>query len=203
VAADPDVLLLVAHEVGERGDHGLAVAHQDLAGARFQPAVAEQRDERRDEDEVGRAGRLHAFHRLVRHVGRRIVEQRDQQRTEAGVVDMTDGGGHVPPAVAGRVARISCDLDQGRLCGVHVRGRRAGRECHGRGHADARIGIGEQRPRQCRRILVVDRANRDDRGGPDPGIRIPQHAPHLREPPHADVAAHGAERAQRAPPHHR
>jgi hypothetical protein len=56
VAADPDVLVLVGHEVGQRLDDLLAVAHQDVAGASLEMPVVEQADQRRDEDEVRGAG---------------------------------------------------------------------------------------------------------------------------------------------------
>ena len=130
-------------------------------------------------------GRLDAFHRLVGHLRRRVVEQRDQQPAEARVGDLTDRGGDVAASGARSVARIAGELDEHGLGGVHVRRRGAGGERHGRGHADARIRIGEQRPGQRRRILVVDGAERDDRGRPDAGIRVAQHAPHLRQPSHA------------------
>ncbi len=71
---------------------------------------------------------------------------------------------------------------------------------HRRRGADARIGIGEERARERRRIFLADRRQRADRGGPDARVAVAEHAADVRDPLLRDVAAHGAERRQRAPP---
>ncbi len=69
VAAHPDVLVLDAEEVRERVDDRLAVADQHVARGALQAPVAQQRHQRRHEQEVRGAERLHAAHRFFRDRG--------------------------------------------------------------------------------------------------------------------------------------
>ena len=84
VAADPDVFVGIAHEVRQRVHDGFAVADEHHSRAALEPAVAEQGDQRRHEHEIVGAGDPHAGHRLVGHVRRGIVEQRDEEPAEPG-----------------------------------------------------------------------------------------------------------------------
>ena len=84
---------------------------------------------------------------------------------------------------------------------VDVLGARAAGHGHRRRRADARIGIGEERARERGRVLLADRRQRADGGGAHAGVAVAEHAADVRDPLLGDVAAHGAERRQRAPPH--
>ena len=98
------------------------------------------------------------------------------------------------------VLLASCEQRRFRL--IDVLGPRAAGHGDRRRRADPRIGIGEERARERRRIFLADRRERADRGGADAGIAVAEHAADLRDPLLGDVAAHGAERGQRAPPDH-
>ena len=50
--AHPDVLFGIPEEEGERVDDRLAIADERRAGAAFELAISQERDERRDENEV-------------------------------------------------------------------------------------------------------------------------------------------------------
>jgi hypothetical protein len=178
VAAHPDVLLLGAHEVREHVDHRLPVADEHVTRGGLQLPVAQQRDERRHEDEVGGARAADALHRGFRDLRGRVVEQRDEQPAEARLRDLPDRGGHVAPRSARVVAPVARQLEE-------------------------RVGVGEQRPRHRCGVLPVDRAQRGQRRGPDAGIPVADQPPDLRRPLLRDVAAHGAERAEGATPDRR
>ena len=183
----------------ERVDDRFAVADEHRARAPLQHAVAQQRDQRRHEDEVVGAGRPDALHRLVRDFGRRIVEQRD--RAAAGIAARRCAGSRWrrraapcgwrrPNRPSRSSSTLSASVDVGRL-------RAAGqRDCRGR--ADARIRIGQQRPGQRRRRpRLVDRRQRADRRGPDARVGVRQRPADLRHPLLGDVAAR-PRRARRA-----
>ena len=85
VAADPDVFVGIAQEVGERVDDAFAVAHQHLPRRRLQQPVAQQRHQRRDENVVVAAQPARALDRLERDLALRVVHQRHQQPAEARI----------------------------------------------------------------------------------------------------------------------
>ena len=159
VPADPDVFFRLAHEVRERVDHRFAVADEHGPRLSLQPPMAQQADERRNEDEVVRSAGADAHHRLVGHFRRRIVEKRDQQAAEARIVRLPDGDRDVAPGLAARSATYrAMTADEGRFRRVTVVVAETCGERGRRRHADARIGIGKHRARECGRVLVADDA---------------------------------------------
>ena len=112
VAADPDVFFAIAHEVGERRDHRLAVADQHRARRRLQPPVAQQRHQRRHEQEIAGAERAGAFDRGPRHVEVRVVHQRHEHRPERGVLDVAERARHLQPPFGALLARVARESPQ-------------------------------------------------------------------------------------------
>ena len=201
VAADPDVLFRVAHEVGERVDHGLAVA-RPAPGGRAPSAggsgAARSSVGTKTKSDAPAACTLSIA--SSRHLGRGVVEQRDQQRPEARVRDVTDGGGHVAAAgaagsrespasstsAASAASTSAGDALAASATAAVTRMRGSGSASSGRDSVVASS------------LLMAPIATIAAARTPESGVA--QHAPDLREPSHADVAAHGAQRAQRALP---
>ena len=89
-------------KIGQRVERRLAVAHEHRAGPALEDAVAQQRDERRHEDEVrraGRAARSPSPRRRLRAPGRRAAGS--SRRRKRGFGDVPDGDRHVAAAPSG------------------------------------------------------------------------------------------------------
>ena len=142
-----------------------------------------------------------AFHGFVGDFGRRIVQERDEQTAEAWIGDLADRDRDVAARGSCRILGVAREIEQRRFGLVDVLGARASGHGHCRRRADARIGIGEERARERGRVLLTDRRQRPDRGGTHTGVAVAEHAADVRDPLLGDVAAHGAERRQRPPPH--
>ncbi len=203
MAPHPDVFVSVAHEEGERVDDRFTVADEHRARASLQHAVSEQRDERRNENEVVGARRPDALHRLVRDFRRRIVKERNEQPPESRVGDVPDRDGDVAPRLSIGVARICCQVQQHALCSVHVGRRRAsGKSDCGR-RANPRIVVDQQGPGQRRGVCLVDRRERAHRRGPDPRVRVSQRPSNLGDPLLGHLGVDRAKRVERPRPHRR
>ncbi len=200
VAAHPQVLVLVAHEMSERVDDRRTVADEHRPRARFQPAIAQQRDQGRDEHVVVRTSRSDAFHGLVCDVGRRIVEQRDQQMAEPRVGNLSNRDGDVAPGPAGILSRVARELEQCGLRGIDIGWAGTARQRDRRRGADSRLRVLEQRTRQRGGILLADRDEGADGCGANAGLRISEHPANLRRPLTRDVAADCAQRRERTRP---
>ncbi len=182
VAPHPDVFVSVAHEEGERVDDRFTVADEHRARASLQHAVSQQRDERRNENEVVGACRPDALHRLVRDFRRRIVKERNEQPPESRVGDVPDRDGDVAPRLSVRVARICCQIQQHALCSVYVGRRRACRQARLRRSCESADRGRSARAGQRRGVCLVDRRERAHRRGPDPRVRVSQRPSNLRDP---------------------
>ena len=139
-----------------------------------------------------------AFHRLVGDFRRRIVQERNEQPAETRIGDLADRDRDVAARALGRVVGVAGQIEQRRFGLVDVRGAGAAGQRHRRRGADARIGIGEERPGERGRIFLADRRERADRRGAHTRVAVAEHAADVRHPLLGDVAAHGAERRQRA-----
>ena len=167
----------------------------------LEPPVAQQRDQRRHEDEVVFARRLRRLHRLVGDFGRRIVEERHQQPAKPRIRDLPERHGDITPRAAGRVVGAACQLQQRRFGEVDVRWPRAAGHRDGRRGANSRIGVGQERARERRRVLLADRRERANGRCAHAGVGVAEHAADVRHPLLRDVAADGAEGSKRAAAH--
>ena len=103
VPPHPDVLLGIAEEVRQRRHDFLAVADEDVARRGLQAAVAQQRHQRRHEQEVALAALAHGAHRLGR---RRTGWRRSAAAPAAGwCADRGSAAGRSPPRAAPRCGR--------------------------------------------------------------------------------------------------
>src|SRR5262245_12115803 len=112
----------------------------------FETAVTQQGHERWHEDEVARAGRADAFHRLVGYVCCRIVQERNQQSLETWIANLANGNRDVASCRSRGFARVADQIDESRLCPVNVlwsSGKRDGGGC-----TDTRIGIAQEWTRE-------------------------------------------------------
>ena len=75
---------------GERVEDAFAVPDERVAGAALQASMPQQRHEGRNEQLVGDAERTDRPHRLGRHLGMCVVQQRDQELSEARVGDLAN-----------------------------------------------------------------------------------------------------------------
>ena len=185
-------------------DDRFAVADERHARAALELPVSEQRDERRDENEVVDALDLRladAFHRLVCDFGRRIVEKRNQQTAEPRVGDLADGNRDIaarglwPTSLESLVRSSSVDSARSTSSGLASWPSCAtAAVARMRGSGSARSG----RANDAASSWLIDR-QRPDRGGANAGVAIAEHAPDVRDPLLRDVAAHVAKRRQRTP----
>ena len=105
VPANPDVFVLVVHEIGERVDHLFAVADEHLSRGGLEQAVPQQRDEGRDEEEVAGAQLSGGADRFACDVERRVEHQRHEQRVATARRQLAERArdfeaGRVPPVRA-------------------------------------------------------------------------------------------------------
>ena len=121
--------------------------------AALEPPVAEQRNQRRHEDEIIRAGSLDAVHRLVGDLRRRVVEQRISSSRRKRGSDVWPIAAATSRRAAARFGRVGDQADERGLGKVQIvrpraRGQRRRRRRTVRGSSSVSIGLrGLRRPR--------------------------------------------------------
>ena len=184
----------VAHEMSERVDHGFAIADQRFARAGLHLAVAQERDQRRDENEVGRSRLAHTLHGGIRNVGVVVIEQRDQQPLEPFIGNVAESAGDVAAGGPRCRGRIGDDVHERVVGGIDIRFLQARGQSESRRRPNPRVRFGQQRPRVRDRVFMTDGCQRAKRRGADAGVSIRQRTADLRRPALRRV---GPERTQR------
>ncbi len=200
MAAHPDVLLAVQHEVGQRRHHRLPETGQHLPRRRLQPAVPQQRHQRHHEQEVPRAKLARALDRRECDLDVRVVHQRHQQRAERRILDIAERAGRQQPprrALLAGVAREGAEPVLGRL---HVRLLRARCQRRRRDDGEGLVGAVQERAHHIRGGLSAKRGQRAHRGHPHRRVGIPQRPLDSRQPAVRGLGAGGFRHLQRARP---
>ncbi len=189
VPAHPHVLVGIAHEVRQRRHDLVAVANQHLAGVGFQPAVAQQRDQRRDEEEVPAAQVAGALDGRLRHLDVRVLHERNQQHAERRILDFAEYAGDLQAQVRRPIAPIVGKTPQGVFRDLHVA--LVGARSQGSGGGDDQCGIGaaEVRPHDVCRRFGANGRERGDRGDAHLAVGVGERALHAGRPA---VGAFGA-----------
>ncbi len=95
VATGPDVLVLIAEEIRQRVEHGLAISDEHVSRRRLQQPVPEQGDQWRHEEEVAGAKLAGAADRFRGDLAIRVVHHRHEQRMEVLVSNRAQGLGDI------------------------------------------------------------------------------------------------------------
>jgi hypothetical protein len=123
VPAHPDVFVDVAHEICERIDDVFTVVDEHLPCRALEQAVAQQRHQRWNEQEIAMLGPEPARTRdcLAGDAEVGVEHQRYQNRPEPGVVHVSERMRHLEPHRHGLLARVGGEVAKRRLGGRPVR----------------------------------------------------------------------------------
>ena len=206
MAAHPDVLLRIPQKERERVDDRFAVGDQRGPGAALEPPVPQERHQRGDEDEVATLGPAAWTLSMASSAtsGAGSYKQRDEQTLEPRIGDLADGDRDVAGALPWPNRWCRRRDRRSAASALSTSSRRelsARRPPPSRGCADrGRLSSGRANDAASSWLIAAS--------APIAAARTPEsRSPSMRrmcgDPLLRDVAAHGAERRQRATPDHR
>ena len=201
VPAHPLILLAVLHEVDQRRHDLLAVAGQHVARRALQQPVAQQRDQRRHEQEVAGAEPGGAADGVAGHVDVGVEHQRHEQRPERRVGHAAERAGDFGAGVGALLARVVDQLAERLRRAIAVGLLGAVRQRRGGGDHQRRIRVVEVGPHQRGRLLALHAGQGAHGGAADLALVIGQAA---LDAPHPAVGADAPGRlgqAQHPHPH--
>ena len=184
--AHPRILLAVLHEVDQRRHDVLAVAGQHVARGALEQPVAQQRDQRRHEQEVAGAEPGGAADGVAGHVDVGVEHQRYEQRPERRVGHAAERAGDLGAGVGALLTGIVDQLAEGLCRAIAVGLLGAVRQRRGGGDHQRRVRVVEVGPHQRGRLLALHAGQGAHGGGADLAFVIGQAA---LDAPHPAVGA--------------
>ena len=200
---DPELLLLVAERVRQQRNDRLSVSDERLSCLRLERAVAEQRQQCRNEEAVRGSQRTSALDRLPDDADVAIVEQRHDQRPEARVCDVAERLCGLSACAGVGLARIVDGPQECHLGRVDVLGSAAVRQRDRCSDGHARLDVIEVAAEEHCGVLVRELRQRMQRRGSHLNVFVLDHPLDGRDPSLCDRRTYCGHDAKRPRPYSR
>ena len=169
--------------VREQIQRGLAVLDERITRPCFETAIAQERDQRGDEERLERSQPADTSHGLLGHRDVVVLEEWNEQLASARVVDPSDGDRHVASDRRGPGSGVGRETAEHRFGRLRVPGIARRREDHGGARRHPRRGMVHEAARQVRGALATDTRQCHDGLRADLGRRVVHEPVDVRVPP--------------------